>query len=369
MPINSIHTLITIVAGTLIAIMAVCLLAVGMPRDKRLKNYRTSRRVLAVGYFMLSAACFLALWVGLSHTAETDPMVKTVVLITASLQGMMYEYTVLTLINPMFPTIRRIISSLIPIVIGGIVLGASFAWGGVAVFQWAFYAAWCLYMLQLVVYLRMFRREYSNYKDALNNYFSDDRGRHLKWIRTAYYLAVGLGIAAGLSLFLLSVSFAVFMALLTIFYVYYAVRYIGYARHFAAMAPAFEPLFEEVGDQSAETEKLVASVNEWIARKRFVQTGVTLEQAAAELGVNRTLLAIYIDRKGRTFRRWITELRMEEAREIIISDPRLPLSQVCDAVGVKRLRLFYNSFSRVTGEDARDFRDRMLAVKQNTVKK
>lgn len=361
---HSVHNMITAAAGILIGVMAVCLLTVRMPRDGRLLNYRISRRMLALGYFVLSAACFLALCIGISHkSGSTDPMVKTVTLITGALQALMYQFTILTLINPMFPTFRKIMRSAVPITAVAAVVACSYVWGGEEAFRWTFSVAWVLYFVLLVIFIRMFRKEYADYETALHNYFSEDDGRHLRWIRTAYILAQALGFSAGISLALKSVSFAVFMSLLTVFYVYFAIRYISYGRSFWEMAPALEPLFEEVDSKKGDHANIPALINDWIGKKGFAEAGVTMDNISDRIGVDRTLLAFYINRvEGKSFRRWITGLRVEEAREKIMENPRMPLSEVSDAVGIRGRRMFFSSFRRFTGEDVRDFRDRMLKV-------
>ncbi len=340
--------------------MAVCLLTVAMPREKRLLPYRISRYTLAAGYILLSAACILAVHTSLVHAGKVGPLPLIITLSTAALQGVLFQHTMLALINPMSLTNKRVMSSLVPVAAVILVIIGTYIWGGERLFRIVFYAACGLYFMLLLIYLAVFRREYDDYEKAINDYFADDEGLHLGWISRAYYLAVAIGIAAGISLFLPAVPFIFFVGLVAVFYVYYAIRYIGYARIFPRMAPALEPVFDEVGGPQAGREEIVAKVAGWIAAKKFSQAGITLGSVSQELGLPRSALGMYIRRKGgRSFRQWINELRVDEAREVMIACQGMPLKEVGERVGFSSLRLFVRCFEAVEGEEPRYFQERV----------
>lgn len=359
MSIDSIHSFIALVAAAVIAVMAACLVFVMMPRGANLANYRASRYMLAAGYLVFSAATLFALHAG-PDVYGTGPLVLTVTVITAGLSAFLFQHTILTLINPMFLTVRRLAATFIPIALTVCALLAAFMWGSQRIFDIAFYLSAGLYFLLLYIYIKAFRREYGDYVMAVNNFFSDDSGLHLKWVRTAYYLAVGMGALAGVSLFLPSAFFVGFIAFVAVFYVYYAVRYIDYGRMFAEIAPAFEPVYDEVGAASANTREVAVKIGGWIEAKGFLAGGTTLDSMSRELGLPCSeVSAFHRSQSGRSFRRWITELRMEEAREMIMADPDISLHEVARRVGMPRYRRFVSAFSDICGESPRDFRERL----------
>ena len=360
MQISVVHAVVTAIAGASIGIMAVCLVAVDMPRDSRHSPYHISRYILAAGYTLLSVACILAVAAGVRYSHEVNPTVRVITLATAALQGVLFQYTILSLINPMSLSLRRIMASLVPILAVDLVLVCTYLWGGERLSGIVFHVVCGLYFLLLAIYERIFRREYDDYMVAMNNYFAGDESFRLRWIRRAYYLAVSLGILAGVSLFLPSVPFVAFIGLVAVFYVYYAVRYIGYGRVFPRMAPALEPVFDEVGEPQTGRDEVAAKVGEWIAEKGFSQPGITLASMSGELGLPHSAVAMYIrSQGGRSFRRWINELRVDEARQVMTTCPGMSMQEVAEMAGFRSLRLFVRSFEAVEGEEPRYFRERV----------
>ncbi len=361
MQISIIHAAVTTITALLVGVMALCLFTVAMPRDRKLAPYRVSRYILAGGYLLLSSACLLAVWAGVPHTYEVNPLVRIITLVAATFQGVMCQYTILSLVNPMSLSFSRIAASLLPVVAVDLALVSVYIWGSERLSDMVFYVVCGLYFLLLAIYENIFRREYRDYMVAINNYFADDEGFHLRWIRTAYYLAFSLGLLAGFSLFLPSMPFIVFIGLVGVFYVYYAIRYIGYARVFPRMAPALEPLFDGAGGGAqAGREDMAATIAEWIGGKGFLQPGITLASVSEKLGLPRSAFAMYIRRKGgRSFSRWINELRVDEARELIIAFPGMSLQEVAQRAGFSTMRLFIGSFETVEGEEPRYFQERI----------
>lgn len=360
MPINTVYVLITAVAGISIGIMGICLMTVAMPRDKRLANYRISRFIFATGYLAISAACLLAMHADVSYAGRINPMIVVMTLVTAALQAFLFQHTMLTLVNPMYLTARRVLRSLIPILAAGFAFSASYLWGGERLFRAAFFIAYGLYFLQMIIYVRRFRREYGDYVVTINNYFADDDGLHLKWIVRAYYPSVLLGIVAAVAVFLPVVPFMFFIGVVAVFYVYYAVRYIGYARVFPRMAPALESVPNETDGPQASRDEVAAKIGEWIAAKKFTQPGITPDSISEDLGLPRSAISLCLRRRdGRSFRRWINELRVDEAREVMIACPEMPLHEVGERAGFRNLRSFVRSFESVEGEEPRYFRERI----------
>lgn len=62
----------------------------------------------------------------------------------------------------------------------------------------------------------------------------------------------------------------------------------------------------------------------------------------------------------RNFNQWRRELRIKKAKELIREDPLRTFTSVRYAVGIEDKSDFNRSFFRVTGEYARDYKNRIL---------
>ena len=75
-----------------------------------------------------------------------------------------------------------------------------------------------------------------------------------------------------------------------------------------------------------------------------------MNQVAEQLGTNRTYLSRYInDTSGCNFNSWLTRLRIEEAKRLLISSPTLSLDKIAMKVGFASKSHFMSSFKSFVG--------------------
>lgn len=96
-------------------------------------------------------------------------------------------------------------------------------------------------------------------------------------------------------------------------------------------------------------QDLEAAIEEWLKQKKYLQPGITIEQMAFQLSTNRTYLSGYINNtKQQTFRTWINGLRIEEAKQLLLEQPTLMVSEIGKRVGFTDKSNFGRQFSKLT---------------------
>ena len=76
---------------------------------------------------------------------------------------------------------------------------------------------------------------------------------------------------------------------------------------------------------------------------------ITLESASHALGISVSHLSHFFSEKLRTnFRRFINAIRVDKAR-LLMRDPNLTLTEICDACGYTNIRTFRRAFRQETG--------------------
>lgn len=69
----------------------------------------------------------------------------------------------------------------------------------------------------------------------------------------------------------------------------------------------------------------------WVQHKGYLQLGVTIQDLSREIGINRTYLSNYINETYQSnFNGWLNDLRIEEAKQKIISSPEINLSDLAE---------------------------------------
>ncbi len=351
------YILITLLSAAMVLVLGISLLVVSVPREVSLHNYRLSRRFLAVAYLALVA---VGLWEAFGEEGTvTSAEVLAFTLIAASLQALLFTFSVITLINMRYITARRMWSNLLPILLlAGVLLGVLFF--APEDLLPVFYATLVLYCFQLGYYIVLFEREYGRYRHRSDNFFAGEEYRRLTWIRQLFYLAFCVGLAAVGSLFLSESAYIAFTVAYTVFYIYFAIRFINYLTLFHRMAPAVDAAdFRTENGDSSGGEQLGEALEGWIAARGFIAEELTLEGLAKEFSSNPVYLSRHINsRYGQNFRSWIGSLRIGESLRLIDGHPDMPLAEVAERVGISSTSTFYRQFSSVTGMTPAEYRNR-----------
>jgi YesN/AraC family two-component response regulator len=95
----------------------------------------------------------------------------------------------------------------------------------------------------------------------------------------------------------------------------------------------------------------------WVAGKGFTEPGITIDILAAKLITNHKYLSTHINTcKKQTFRRWINELRIEEAKIILLQEPETALTEIADRTGYSDKSHFLRQFKEQTGVSSTEWR-------------
>ncbi len=342
---NHINPLVITILLSSVAIfaMAMSLIAFIKPRNPKLKNYYISRRLLSFAYLILSISglCRVLGKIGLNNH-----FLPGITLVSVSFQAFLLTFSLITLINIHYITIRRIIYNLLPIcMLSGALLFCLFF---VKPFNFNInYIFLFFYCGQLAYYFFLFTREYNQYSKRMDNYFPDDKQKWLGWIKVSFYSAFTIAVMAITALFIPLWAYIIFIILYTIFYIHYAMKYISYISIFHYISPVFESLPKEENNNHKDLDPLIAS---WVEKKGFIINNISLDILAVKFMTNRSYLSAYINNnKNKNFKTWIGELRIEEAKRLMVESPNLSLSDIAEKTGFKELCTFSRQFSKITG--------------------
>ena len=105
--------------------------------------------------------------------------------------------------------------------------------------------------------------------------------------------------------------------------------------------------------------RIGTAVDAWVQARSYLKPLPTLEEMAADMGVPSDQLSWYIHlNKRRHVLSWRKELRISEARELLLAQPDLPLSVVGEMVGIPDKSNFKRQFTDLVGMSPREWRER-----------
>ena len=145
------------------------------------------------------------------------------------------------------------------------------------------------------------------------------------------------------------------------FYVYLFCSYMNYLLFYEQVERALEanaltepavsdnaPELSAAMQTSIRTD-IATRLEEWIAADGYTRPGLTITDVANDLLTNRTYLSSYINTTyDTTFREWITRLRIEYAKRLLLGSPELTVQDVSERSGFQSTSHFIRIFKERT---------------------
>lgn len=96
----------------------------------------------------------------------------------------------------------------------------------------------------------------------------------------------------------------------------------------------------------------------WIEEKSFLKEKITIASLCAELNTNRTYLSSYINNEyGCSFRDFISRLRIDEAKKMLVEDASKDIDEIAVDTGFLSTSNFYRVFKKLEDKTPAVYRD------------
>ena len=368
--IEELYSIISIyIGGSIFFAFGLCLLFLSVDECPRLKNYLIARRIMASAYLFLA----------LSNVAEyfsrspddNIQLTQVITLIIGCSQSFLFTYVFITLINPKFLSgkkVARLISLFLLFVTALFVI---YSFCPTEWFKDLFAVYILIYTYLIVRITRLFLTHYRRYIFYIDNFYSGEETRHLNWVRVSFFAALAIGVMALLNaLFMSAWGALLFSVVVIVFYIVFAIQFINYPVEFRHVETAITPDEDETpdDDEAQQPDSSIKIGSEafallekrlelWAANKGFTEQGITIDRLAARLITNHKYLSTYINTyKQQTFRKWINELRIEEAKIIILQEPEITLTEIAHRTGYADKSHFLRHFREQTGVSPTEWR-------------
>ncbi len=240
------------------------------------------------------------------------------------------------------------------------------------------------FLIQSITYIVYFDKAYKHSVKELENYYDEDESHKLKWVKFCYVITMltNLFILVYLCLYWFLDYKMEVASLYTIWYLLYMLYLSSnFISFLGSHKLVLDAVAHKVLDGSAfpirtggrkkkekqheprlsidrEFDRLDKSVEEWVERKLFCEYDKTRDQVAAELNTTKEVLNLYFSsRVGVDFRTWRTNLRIEEAKKLLLENEDASLNIIAEASGFSDKSNFHRQFVKIVGCSPRQWRD------------
>ena len=241
------------------------------------------------------------------------------------------------------------------------------------------------FLVQSVTYIVYFDKAYKQSLKELENYYDEDESHKIKWVRFCYIISMltNIFILVYLCLYWFLAYKLAIAALYTVWYLLYMlymtsnfISFIGSHKlvldAFAHRALTGQDIRQrrverkaarsvetgEVSINDKEAARLERALQKWVDEKNYRKYDKSREEIADELKTSKEFLHHYfLNRLGVDFKTWRTQLRIEDAKKMLLEDRKISTNLVGEMCGFSDRSNFHRQFVKIVGCSPREWRE------------
>ena len=122
--------------------------------------------------------------------------------------------------------------------------------------------------------------------------------------------------------------------------------------------PSTEPQHTASSMSQSLLEVMQDKEKRWHEKGGYRTPGITIDQAAREMGTNRSYLSRYLNEsRNMTFYEWVADMRIQEAKALLLNDRNASIEQIATQVGFTSHSTFSSTFKKMLGTSPNAWRN------------
>lgn len=361
------------------ASLAVVMLLIKVPHTEHATKLTRAKSLVALNYLF----CSFIFGYTLSHhdIAQYELFSAMTLLINVAFSTATLSFSLINLLGHRYVDFSKLLVSIFAIFIVSMALIEVFFNGEKNVFNIVLVTSMVMFTSMCIYYIIIFDKWYKHSIAMLEKYYDEDEDHKLKWIKFCFILAMLTEMFVLVYLLFLRGFMFVYIGFYILFLLYFAGNFISFIGSHKLLLDAFGHWTISQANKSSRKQRTArkkrrsaapaaadASLNdldsvrplldEWVRQKRYREYDKSREEIAAEIGTSKELLNLFFSQKmGKDFRTWRTELRIEDAKSLLLSDRKMSTNLIGEMVGFSDRSNFHRQFTRLVGCSPKHWRD------------
>ena len=372
---------LSLVVGTLTSlILGLLLLLIKVPGTAYYKKIANTKNTIAVCYLICSVLFFATLrYSGISDYDVFSSLMMFVITATASV---VLSYSLITLLEPGEFDHDKFYLNVGAVAVMSFILAKSFWWedgfGKIAVMSVSLF----LFIIQCLGHIVKFRKTYLKSVKQLEMYYDEEEDTKIRWIKFCYIIMMLTQTFILVYMLLPRGMMKIYTLCYSLFMLYFSANFISFLGSHKLLLDAFahktlsgKELIDMIherkdmkgkkalkkkspGFNDAEFKRIEKSLELWVKDKRYREYDKSREDIAKELRTSKESLHMYFTTvKKIDFRTWRTELRIEEAKKLLLEDKTTSINIIGEMAGFSDRANFYRQFVKIVGCSPKEWRE------------
>ena len=360
-------------------VLAFILMLIKVPATEYSKNITNAKTTIAVS-FIVCAFMMVFTLNKYSEVWEYERFSSLTMLIAVSFSSLAMSYSMINLLDDKMISSNTFIVNIFLIASSSILLLEMATGTEKILYHISLAASLLLFASQSIFYIIMFDKAYKKSQKALNAYYDDEEEHKIRWIRFCYIIAMLTDLCLLVYMMIPTSFMKIYIAWYVLFMLYFTANFISFIGSHKMILDAFahktlsgqnlfppknkreKALKEDTEYDRKQMEKAFKAIQknlaQWVADKKYREYDKSREEIAAELDTTKELLQLYfMTNIGQDFRSWRTELRINDAKRMLLEDKGTSIQLVGELCGFSDRSNFHTQFTRLTGCSPKKWRE------------
>ena len=379
------ETAVPLIVGVGSTVLAVLLMLIKIPNSDYSSKLANSKLAIVVSFLICSFMMFYSMsQYGDPRIADWDMYMMLSIYIVVHFSTSIISYSMIALLKTEKHRGQSLfVPGLFVSALVAFMLLDSYRSGNMAYFWFICIVALTAFLIQSVTYIVYFDRAYKHSLAELEEYYDEDESHKLKWVRFCYVFSMltNLFVLVYICLYWFLDYKMEMASLYTLWYLLYmlylSANFISFLGSHRLVLDAFAHNALSINilpkrNAARETKKdadvrhsidrefahIDKELKKWVDKKLYCEYDKTRDQVVAELGTSKDLLNLYFTHKvGVDFRTWRTNLRINEAKRMLLENKELSVNIVAEMSGFSDKSNFHRQFTRIVGCSPKQWRE------------
>ena len=368
------ETAVQLIVGVGSTILAVLLMLIKIPQSDYSSRLINSKLAIVVSFLICSFMMFFTMsQYGKPEIWDWEMFTMLAIYVVVHFSTSIISYSMMSLLKAEQHRHRMFVPGLFVSAVIAVMLLSAYKSEDTTYFWGMCVVALTAFLIQSVTYIVYFDKAYKHSLKELENYYDEDESHKIKWVRFCYIISMLTNIFILVYLcfyWFLDYKMAV-AALYTVWYLVYMlyltsnfISFIGSHKlvldAFAHRALTGQDIRQrrverkaartnESGEESLndkEAARLERALQKWVDEKNYRKYDMSREEIASQLKTSKEFLHHYfLNRLGVDFKTWRTQLRIEDAKKMLLEDRKISTNLVGEMCGFSDRSNFHRQFA------------------------
>ena len=364
-------------------ILGALLFLIKAPNTEYARKVVKTKNTIATCYLVCSILFFVCL--KYSGMPQYEVFSSMIMLVVTVLSSAVLSFSLINLLDESYIEDDKCYLNIGLVIVLSVIFMKSFWWEP-GLKRTAVHVVYIVFvLLQCIGHIIAYRKLYREGKRKLEQYYDEEEDHKLRWIHFCYVMMMLTQMFILVYRTFPTGVMKVYNVWYSLFLLYFAANFISFLGSHKMTLDAFaykalsgqdiaqalkkgrgrKKKTDDIEDKddlsvSNETEfkRLERNLDKWVKQKKFSEYDKSREEVAQELNTTKEFLHMYFTtRKGMDFKTWRTELRVQEAKRLLLENKELSINVIGEIAGFSDRSNFHRQFVKLVGCTPREWRD------------